>query len=278
MQRTLKVAAVQMEPRLGEVEHNLSECLQKLALAAAQGARLIVFPECTLSGYAFSSLEQALPSAEAIPGPSVERIAHHTRELGVYAVIGLLETDEGRCYNASVLVGPDGLIGKHRKSHLASLGVDPFLSPGDTPLTVHDTGVGRIGMAICADCCFPEHIRVLALQGAEIIALPTNLPEVPTIRVIRDAMIPARAAENAVYLVAADRVGAEGDLEYLGGSEVIGPFGTVLANAQEHRESIVYADIDLAVTREKRGLLSRRRPELYGLLVQEMNDALPQDG
>ena len=277
MQRTLMVAAVQMDPKLGEVEHNLAECLQKLDLAAAQGAQLIVFPECTLSGYAISSLEQALACAEAIPGPSVDRIGHHTRELDVYAVVGLLETDEGRCYNTCVLVGPEGLIAKHRKAHLASLGVDPLLSPGDTPFSVYDTGVGRIGMAICTDCCFPEHIRVLALQGAEIIVLPTNLPETPAIRVIRDAIIPARAAENAVYLVTADRVGVEGDLEYLGGSEVIGPLGTVLANAQEHCESIVFADIDLAVTQEKRGLLERRRPELYGLLVREMNDASPQD-
>jgi predicted amidohydrolase len=92
-------------------------------------------------------------------------------------VIGLLERDGDRCYNTVVLLGPEGLIGKHRKAHLPGVGVDRFLCAGDLPFAVYDTEVGKIGMAICWESCFPEHIRSLALQGAEIIALPTNWPD-----------------------------------------------------------------------------------------------------
>jgi predicted amidohydrolase len=271
MAQVVKIAGVQMEPKLLEKERNLEECLEKTYLAAKEGARLVVFPECALSGYVFSSLQEALPAAEPIPGPSTERILSACRELNVYVVLGLLERDGDRCYNAAVLLGPQGLVGKHRKAHLPDLGVDRFVHLGDLPFTVYDTEVGKIGMAICFESCFPEHIRALALQGAEIVVLPTNWPDWPSVRVIRDLLVPARAAENFIFFVAVDRVGQEGEVTFMGGSRVAGIGGVILAEARGHEQDIIYADIDLAETQEKMGLLSKRRPDLYGLVAREMN-------
>jgi len=268
MDRVVKVAAVQMEPVLLQKEHNLSRCLDAMHTTGRAGARLTVFPECALSGYVFSSLEEALPAAEPVPGPSTERIVAACRELRSYVVIGLLEQDGDRYYNAAALLGPAGLIGKHRKAHLPGVGIDRFLRPGDLPFAVYDTEVGKIGMAICWESCFPEHIRTLVLQGAEIVALPTNWPDRQVVRVIRDLLVPARAVENAVYLVAVDRVGDEGGITFMGGSRVVGTMGAVLAEAKGYEEDIIYAELNLADTQEKMGLLSQRRPDLYGLITQ----------
>ncbi len=271
MKQVVKVAGVQMEPKLLDKEHNLSKCLETMYLTAGKGARLVVFPECALSGYVFSSLEEALPVAEPIPGPSTERIIAACRELNIFAVVGLLERDGDKCYNAAVLLGPEGLVGKHRKAHLPDLGIDRFLHPGDLPFTVYDTGIGKIGIAICYEACFPEHTRILALQGAEIVVLPTNWPDWPVVRVIRDLLVPARAAENFVYFIAADRIGEERDITFLGGSRIVGIGGAILAEVKEHEEGVIFADLDLTETQDKMGLLSKRRPDLYGLIVQEMS-------
>ena len=276
MDKTVKIASIQMEPKLLERERNLSRCLERLYLAAKEGAQLIVFPECALSGYVFSSLEQALPVAEPIPGPGTEQIVSVCRELDVYVAIGLLEKAGEKCYNAAVLLGPQGLIGKHRKAHLPRLGVDRFVQIGDLPFTVYDTEVGKIGMAICFEACFPEHMRVLVLQGAEIIVLPTNWPDSAAVRAIRDVLVPARAAENFVYFVAADRVGEEGGITFMGGSRIVGMLGALLTEATGYEEDTIYADINLAETQKGLSLLSRRRPDLYGLVAQVKNHGSPK--
>src|SRR4051812_31924802 len=148
-----KIAGVQMDCRLGDMPHNLAAVRQRLRTAAGRGARLVVFPECVLTGYGFDSLEEALPLAGPLPGPSTEALAADCRELGVWAVVGLLERGgrPGEVYNACALVGPDGLAATYRKAHLPFLGVVRFTTPGDRPFAVHDLGGLRVGMLICYD-------------------------------------------------------------------------------------------------------------------------------
>jgi predicted amidohydrolase len=201
------IAAVQTRPRILRKAANLVQCLESMDAAAENGADLLVLPECALTGYCFSSLEESLSVAESIPGPSTDDVAARCRELNVYAVLGLLEEADGRCYNALAFLGPEGLVGKYRKTHLPYLGVDRFVAPGDTPLDVYDTAIGRIGLNICFDVRFPEPARVLALNGADLIALPTNWPE--GAESAPDYLVNARAIENRVNYVAANRVGAE---------------------------------------------------------------------
>jgi predicted amidohydrolase len=127
----MRVAVAQIEPKLGDTKHNLEVCLARLGESVARGAELLVLPECAISGYMFDSVEEATPFAEEIPGPSTEALGEACRRLGAYVVCGLLERDGDLLRNAAVFVGPDGLVGSYRKTHLPFLGVDRFVAPGD---------------------------------------------------------------------------------------------------------------------------------------------------
>ncbi len=271
----MRVAVAQMEPKLGEKGRNLEACLARLEEAAGAGAELLVLPECALPGYMFDSAEEAMPFAEEIPGASTEVLEQACRRLGVHVVCGLLERDGDLLRNAAVLVGPDGLVGSYRKTHLPFLGVDRFTAPGDE-LHVFDTPLGRIGLEICYDLRFPEVTRTLALRGAEIVAHPTNFPMAAKVQT--ELITLARAAENRIYLLTANRVGKERWGEFCGWSQIVDPFGKRLAEAGETDEALLLADIDLEKARDKNYvipgeyelyLFGDRRPDLYGALVEE---------
>lgn len=283
---TLLVAGVQMDVAIGEHGQNRDRMEHYLRQAAGQGAKLIVFPECALSGYCFESLDEARPHAEGIPGPSTERLAAVCRELNVFAVVGLLEADGRRLFNAAALLGPAGVIGSYRKVHLPYLGIDMWTTPGDRPFAVWDTGPARVGMSICYDAAFPEASRVMALQGADVICLPTNWP--PGAECTADFVINARALENHVYFVAANRVGTERGFTFIGRSKICDTAGRVLALAGDDQEQIIYAEIDPAIARRKHVIrvpgkheihrFADRRPELYGQIVEPVTIPSPWPG
>jgi predicted amidohydrolase len=272
----LKIAGVQMEPKILEKERNLSRCLELIQGAAASGAGLIVFPECALTGYMYSSLQEALPVCEPVPGPSTTQITGLCRDLNVHVVVGLLEIDDDNCYNSAVLLGPAGLLGRYRKIHLPYLGIDRFISSGSSAPDVFDTPIGSIGIGICYDAMFPEHARILALQGADILVLPTNWPEQREF--IPEHVIPARAAENHIFIIAVNRIGEERGSRFIGHS-IIAHWGkgTALATGQPGEETTIYAEIDPVQAREKHviinpgefefDVLRDRRPELYNVIT-----------
>jgi 5-aminopentanamidase len=271
----MQVAVAQIDPQLGEKERNLATCLARMEEASAAGAQLLVLPECAIPGYMFSSGDEALPYAEEIPGPSTEALEGECRRLGLHVVCGLLERDGDSLRNSAVLIGPDGLIGSYRKTHLPFLGVDRFVVPGDA-LTVWETPLGRIGIEICYDLRFPEVTRTLALKGADIVAHPTNFPMAAKVQT--ELITVARAAENRVYLLTANRVGKERWGEFCGRSQIVDPFGTRLAETDERAETLLVADVDVEKARDKDYvipgeyelyLFGHRRPELYGALVEE---------
>ena len=257
----MRVAVAQIEPRLMEKERNLAACLARLEEAAAAGASLLVLPECAIPGYMFSSAAEALPYAEEIPGPSTEAFEDACGRLDAHVVCGLLEREGEHLYNSAVLVGPDGLVGSYRKTHLPFLGVDRFTVPGDV-LPVYDTPLGRIGLEICYDLRFPEATRTLALAGADIVAHPT--------------------AENRIFLLTANRVGRERTGEFCGWSQIVDPFGVRLAEAGPTEEVLLVAEIDVERARDKDYvipgeyelyLFGDRRPELYRTLVEDRHPA-----
>jgi predicted amidohydrolase len=273
----VRVAVAQIEPKLGERERNLETCLARLEEAVAAGAELLVLPECAIPGYMFESLEEALEHAEEIPGPATETLEGAAARHGAYVVCGLLERDGDLLRNSAVLVGPDGLIGTYRKTHLPFLGADRFVTPGDE-LTVWETPLGRIGVEICYDLRFPEVTRTLALKGADIVAHPTNFPMAAKVQT--EVITLARAAENRIYLLTANRVGRERSGEFCGWSQIVDPFGTRLAEADLFEEKLLLGDVDLEKARDKDYvipgeyelyLFGHRRPELYGSLVEEQS-------
>jgi 5-aminopentanamidase len=273
----VKIGAVQMDPRITHNRENLEIILQRTAIAAGRGANLVVFPECALCGYVFSSRDEARPFMETIPGPSTEKLAAICRQTGVHVIMGLLESDRDRCFNAAVLVGPQGLVGKYRKNHLPFLGIDRFLDRGDNPFKVYQTPIGNIGMHICYDCSFPESARVMMLQGADILALPTNWPEG---RVkVPQFVINTRAYENKVHLVAVNRVGNERGARFIGMSKIVNAQGDTIAESAGTEEQIIYAEVSLAEARQKHvvikagefemDVLEDRRADLYSLITRE---------
>jgi predicted amidohydrolase len=271
----MRVAVAQTEPRLGEKELNLAGCVARLEEAATAGAELLVLPECAISGYMFENADEALRYAEEIPGPATEILARECRRLGLHVVCGLLERDGDVLRNAAVLLGPDGLIGTYRKTHLPFLGVDRFVAPGDE-LPVHETPLGRIGVEICYDLRFPEVTRTLALKGADLVAHPANHPV--EARIQTELITVARAAENRVFLLTANRAGRERQAEFCGWSQIVDPYGVRLAEAGESGEALLVADVDVERARDKDYvvpgeyelyLFGHRRPELYGTLVEE---------
>jgi predicted amidohydrolase len=273
---TYKIAGVQMDIRLADVNLNVSRICEKLRETTAAGAKLTVFPECAISGYCFSSLEEARPSAQTVPGPATDQISEVCRELGTYCVFGMLELDGDRMFNAAVLVGPEGLIGSYRKAHLPFLGIDMFTTFGDRPFAVQSAGPIQIGMNICYDASFPEIARTLAILGADLIVLPTNWP--PGAENTAAHVINSRAIENGVYYIAVNRVGNERGFPFIGRSKIVDPSGKTLAESHTLGEDILYAEINPELARNKHVIrvpgkheidrLADRRPELYGALVE----------
>ena len=274
--QSVRIAAVQMDPKLGDIAANRRAILQHLGEAAKNGASLVAFPECALTGYGFASRVEALASAEPIPGQSVALIAQACATLGTFCVFGLLEADGDRLFNACVLVGPEGLVGSYRKIHLPFVGVDRFADPGDRPFAVHEANGLRIGMHICYDGAFPESARVLTLLGADLLILPTNWPTHS--ETAAEHMMSCRALENVVYTMAVDRVGVESGFEFIGRSSITDTAGNRLAFASVDREEILYADIEPAKARAKKlirrpGLhevdrIGDRRPSFYDLICE----------
>jgi predicted amidohydrolase len=282
---TMRIAAVQLDVKLGDVSGNLQRMIERLRIARTNGAELVVFPECALSGYCFNSLDEARPHAQTIPGPATAAFQEVCRELGCRAIFGLLEADGNRVFNAAALVGPEGVLGSYRKVHLPYLGIDRYTEYGDRPFAVQDIGGVNIGLNICYDAGFPEPARCLTLLGADLIVLPTNWP--PGAEPAAEYAINTRSMENAVYYMAVNRVGEERGFKFIGHSRICDPLGRTLAHAPHTNEEILYADIDPARSRKKHQVrvanlnevnrLADRRPEMYAPIVAPHTLARPRD-
>ena len=270
-----RVAAVQMEPRLGEVSANLAEILDRFQEAVDDDARLVVFPECALTGYGFASRDEAFLFAEPFGGPASIKVAEVCASGNAWAIYGFLESDGNRLFNACVLIGPNGPVATYRKIHLPYLGVDMFVDPGDRPFAVYDAGGLRVGMHICYDGGFPEVGRILALLGADLLVLPTNWPTHS--ECAAEHMIATRAMENTVYAMAVNRVGEERGFRFIGRSSIVATNGQTLAYAGEDSREILYADLDPLKARRKHLIrvpgkheinrIADRRPAFYEPLV-----------
>lgn len=272
---TWKIAAVQTDCRLADVPANREALRRKLAEAAGNGAKLIVFPECATTGYGFESRAEATACAEPLPGPTSEAIAADCAKLGVWCVYGMLESAGGKLFNTCALIGPNGFVAGYRKAHLPCVGADRFTDPGDRPFAVHDLGGLVIGIQICFDGSFPEASRVQTLLGADLLLLPTNWAD----KAMKMATwVPrVRALENHVYFCAVNRVGTESGYHYIGYSGICDAVGDTLASADHDGEAILYADVDPAAARAKKVIhcvgeyeidrVNWRRPDLYGPLL-----------
>ncbi|MFN9415138.1 MAG: carbon-nitrogen hydrolase family protein [Pirellula sp.] len=271
------VSGIQTNVTFADTAANLKRMLDWLAKPELKDSDLIVFPECMLSGYCFATLEEAVKHAQRLDGEAVLAIADWCHRNGKYVAFGMLELDgAGGVYNSCPLIGPDGLIDCYRKIHLPFLGVDRFTTQGTGNYCAMDAGGMKVGIHICYDASFPESSRCLALEGADLLILPTNWP--PGADTFAKYLPNARALENNVYFMSVNRVGTERGFRFIGNSRICDPNGHPLADASHEMECIMTAEIDLAKARNKRlvrvpreHVIDRwadRRPDYYGPVVR----------
>ena len=262
LKKNYKVAAVQYEPSQFKKDYNVNSLIKLCEEAAKNGAKLIVTPEMGTTGYCFLDRKEISTLVELIPGPTTKKFCDVAKKFDCFIVIGLPEVDEETqlYYNAAVLIGPKGIIGKHRKSH-SYIAEPKWSAPGQDHL-VFDTEIGKIGILICMDIHFIETARLVALQKADIIIHISNwLGE----RTPGPYWI-SRAFENGCYLIEGNRWGLERTVQFSGGSCVINPDGSV-ASVIDKGDGLAYADIDISWSRKRQVLNEKifddRRPEMY---------------
>ena len=260
----MKLAVVQTNPVFGDVKLNVKTAL---SMMESVDAGFYILPELFNTGYSFIDTGELSVLAETAGGYTVTAITAFAAKKSCYVVLGFAEKGD-KMYNSAALIGPGGIAGIYRKTHLFYREKLVF-SPGDSGFRVFDLPVGRIGIMICFDWIFPEAARSLALSGAQLIAHPSNLilPHCP------DAMV-TRCLENRVFAATANRVGSENrdvsDLRFIGKSQIVTPKGEILRRMSSDQPGLATAEIDLSQADNKSAtelnhLFADRRSDLYNL-------------
>jgi 5-aminopentanamidase len=273
------IAVAQLAITLGEPEINRKAAADAVAQAAAAGARLVVLPELSDSGYVFGDVAvKAAAEALGLASPASDSITlRHWRSLAdahqLVIVGGFCELGaDRRLYNSAAIVDASGTRAVYRKAHLWDKEKLVF-TPGDAAPPVVDLGFGRVALMICYDLEFPEWVRLAALDGADVVAAPVNWPSYSWPAGERPAEVikaQAAAATNGVFVAVADRCQIERGVSWISGSVIVGPDGYPLAGpVLDDRPALLTAQADLPRARDKRlagdnDLLGDRRPELYG--------------
>jgi len=267
----IRIASVQLDPAIGEVEANRARSVAAIDAACAAGASLVVLPELTSSGYVFADRAEAAGLAETAAGPTVSAWATAAARHGAVVVGGFCEAGaDGALHNSAAVVDASGVRAVYRKLHLWDREKLLF-SPGAEPAPVVDTSVGRLGIGICYDIAFPELTRDLAITGADAMVFPTNstLPDGSTGPRPDVALAAATAYVNRVWVVVADRCGVERGVAWAGASLIVDPLGSVVAGPGEpDTPATLTADGDLTLARDKswgerNDLLGDRRVDVY---------------
>lgn len=293
----LKVATAQFENRSGDKEYNLLKIEELSEKASLQDARIILFHECSVTGYTFArklSWEQMLDLAEFVPdGKSVSRLIRIAEKNDIVILAGLFEKDlENKIYKTCVCIDKNGLVAKHRKLHPF---INKFLTPGDS-YTVFDLYGWKCGILICYDNNIIENVRANALLGADIIFMPHVTMCTPStrpgagfvdpalwaqkeadptsLRLEFDGLkgrewlmkwLPSRAYDNGVYVVFSNPIGMDDDQLKNGCSMIIDPFGDIIAECHNLGDDIVSALLVPEKLEQAGGsrYIKARRPDLY---------------
>lgn len=306
----LKIASVQFENWSGSKDKNLGIIHRMASDAANRGCKVVAFHECSVTGYTFASRlskEELLDLAEEVPtGPSTGSLVQIARELGIAILAGLFEKDEnGRIYNTYICVDSTrGFVAKVRKLHPF---ISPYLSAGNE-YVVFDLLGWKCGILICYDNNVVENVRATALLGAEIIFMPhvtmctpstrpgagfvdpslwTNRDQDPTsLRAEFNGLkgrqwlmkwLPARAYDNAVYVVFSNPIGMDDDQLKNGCSMILDPFGDILSECSVLGEDMAVATCSKDKLQLAGGFRYRqaRRPELYrNIIASDHNSSL----
>lgn len=303
----LKIATAQFEHKCADKAYNLTIIETLAQQAAAQGADVIAFHECSITGYTFArnlDKQQMLDIAELVPkGNSTQKLIEIATKYNITILAGLFEKDENdNLYKPYICVDKDGLVAKHRKLHPF---INPYLTPGQA-YTVFEIKGWKCGILICYDNNVIENVRATKLLGADIIFMPHvtmctpssrpgagfvdpqlwhNREQDPTsLRLEFDGMkgrswlmkwLPARAYDNAVYTVFSNPIGMDDDQLKNGCSMILDPFGDILAECHTFDDSFVIATVTPEKLIQAGGYryISARRPELYRKIIGQQHEA-----
>lgn len=253
-------------------EANLRLGLKNAREAAASGADIIAFAEVAFQQF---FPQQRLTGdrfrfTEPIPGPTTDAFSALARELGVVLVLNLYERDGDKAYDSSPVIDADGsLLGVTRMMHITHYDgffEQDYYDPGDRGAPVFDTRFGRIGVCICYDRHYPEFLRALALQQADLVVVPQAgaIGEWPD--GVYEAELQAGSFQHGFYMALANRVGEESVLTFEGSSFVTDPNGSVVARAPAHEETTLMVDLDLSLVERSAArtlFMQHRRPDAY---------------
>ncbi len=246
----MKIALLQMRAEAGDVEANLAILAQAARDAAAGGAQLLVAPELATTGYGAG--DAILDLAEPAEGPQVRRLTDIAERHGIAIVAGFAERDGDQVFNSLAMLRGDAAPSVYRKTNLYADYERALFTPGEIrPATAEFAG-RRLGFLICYDVEFPENVRRLAEAGAEVIVVPTALPEGPHARFIATKMVPVRAFENQVFVAYANHAGEDARFRYAGLSRVVAPDGGCLAAVDDNAPSLLFANVDPSAYDESR--------------------------
>ncbi|MER5802032.1 carbon-nitrogen hydrolase family protein [Streptomyces mirabilis] len=262
----MRTALLQSSGRPGSVVENLKVLDEAAGRAAAAGAGLVAAPEMFLTGYAIG--DDIARLAEPADGDSADAVAEIATRHGVAVVYGYPEREGETVYNSAQLISADGTrLANYRKTHLFGCFERDHFTPGEQPVVQADLNGLRVGLMICYDVEFPENVRAHALAGTDLLVVPTA--QMHPFQFVAESVVPVRAFENQMYVAYVNRVGPEGEFEFVGLSTLAGPDGIARTRAGRGEE-LVLADADpgfLAASREANPYLKDRRPGLYGSLV-----------
>ena len=266
----MRAAAVQLNSN-GDKARNLAAAERLVRAAAADGAELVALPE---KWNLLAAGEELVAGAEALDGPSLSAARGWARELGIHLLAGSVSEcgPEGKAYNTSVLIGPDGVDrATYRKIHMFDVDVGGVAyresaheEPGEEIVTA-PLGDTTVGLSVCYDLRFPELFRILALRGARLLTIPSAFT-LATGRDHWEVLLRARAIENQAFVLAPNQVGeTPPHFSSYGRSTIVDPWGVVLVTAPDE-ECFVAAELDLAAqerVRESLPSLANRRPRAY---------------
>lgn len=285
---TVRVGAVQCAWDADPARH-AATLAEGVAIAADAGATLVCLQELTLAPY-FCTVTDAEEERAAwieplVGGPTSTLLAQLARSTGVHVHGSLYEQVEGRRgFNTAVCVSPGGeIVAKTRKVHIPAFPgyhEDHYFEPGDTGFPVWSIGNAKVGLPTCWDQWNPELARIYSLNGAEILVYPTAIGNEPHLdqfdtQPMWQQIIAANGLANATFMVAVNRIGNEGTLNFYGSSFISDPYGRVLVQAPRDRPAVLVADLDLNHRRDwlTFGLFDTRRPDQYQRLLDPVTDS-----
>ncbi|HSP89994.1 MAG TPA: nitrilase-related carbon-nitrogen hydrolase [Vicinamibacterales bacterium] len=273
----MRVALVQHQPGPRQAD-NVRRGLEAVREAAGRGATLVAFPELAFTPF-FPSCRCGgtlpLELAEPVPGPTSDAYARLAADLGVVVVLNLYEREGDRAFDSSPVIDADGtLLGTTRMLHIAQMPhfyEQDYYTPGDHGMPVYATAAGRIGVAICYDRHYPEVMRSLGLQRADVVVVPQAGTAGEWPDGLYEAELRVAAFQNGYFTALANRVGREPTMTFAGESFVCDPAGRVIARGPAGAEAIVYADLDVSQVpscHARQLFLRDRRSELVADLLE----------